>query len=188
METGMRTTILTALVLALGVGACNNKSDEQPATSTTTQPAKTTTPPPTAASSPPAVASSAPPVKPTAEFKLATVGNTMLYDVTSFTVSAGQPVHLVLHNNSTMKLLPHNWALVKPGTEAAVAAAGLKKGELGGYLDVQSSDVLAYSPLAAMRSTVEVTFTAPTEPGSYPYICTVPGHYLKMKGTLVVTQ
>lgn len=183
----MRITMFLAIVLALGVGACDDKKDEPPATSATTQPPKTATPPPAASASPPTVASSAPPSKPTAEFKLATVGNTMLYDVTTFTVSAGQPVHLILHNNSTMKLLPHNWALVKAGTEAAVAAAGLKKGEQAGYLDTESSDVLAYSPTAAMGATVEVTFTAPAQPGSYPYICTVPGHYLKMKGTLIVT-
>ena len=127
-------------------------------------------------------------VEPATGAKITSVGNTMLYDVTTFTVSAGQPVHLVFHNNSTMKLLPHNWVLVKPGTEAAVAAAGLKKGEAGGYLDTQDADVIAYSPLAAMGATVEVTFNAPSAPGTYPYICTVPGHYMKMKGTLVVTQ
>ena len=32
----------------------------------------------------------------------------------------------------------------------------------------------------------EVTFDAPP-PGQYPYICTDPGHYLVMKGTLTVT-
>ena len=47
--------------------------------------------------------------------------------------------------------------------------------------------MLAYTPLATDHGgTSEVTFTAPATPGGYPYICTVPGHYLKMKGTLVV--
>ncbi|MGH7283704.1 MAG: plastocyanin/azurin family copper-binding protein, partial [Polyangiaceae bacterium] len=31
------------------------------------------------------------------------------------------------------------------------------------------------------------TFTAPG-PGKYPYICTYPGHYMTMKGTLEVTE
>jgi len=32
----------------------------------------------------------------------------------------------------------------------------------------------------------ETTFTAPAA-GTYPYICTFPGHYLMMKGVLTVT-
>jgi len=185
----MRTFITATLALTLGLGACGQEKKEETATTQAAQTPSPTASSGTAATGAPAVKSAEPAApKPTAEFKLSSVGNTMLYDVTTFTVSVGRPVHLVFHNNSTMKLLPHNWALVKPGTEAAVAAAGLKKGEPGGYLDTQSPEVLAYSPLAAQGTTVEVTFTAPTQPGTYPYICTVPGHYLKMKGTLVVTQ
>ena len=32
----------------------------------------------------------------------------------------------------------------------------------------------------------EITFTAPAAPGSYPYICTFPGHWRIMRGVLVV--
>jgi azurin len=109
----------------------------------------------------------------------------MRFDKTELTVKQGAHVHLVFHSNSKSPLLPHNWALVRPGTEAAVALAGLNKGEASGFVD-PSPDVLAYTPLAAAQQTVEITFTAPPA-GTYPYICTVPGHYLMMKGTLTVT-
>ncbi len=120
------------------------------------------------------------------ELQIASVANTMAYDKTAMTVPTGTEVHLTLKNNATMSTLPHNWLLVKPGTEAAVAAAGLKMGEPAGYIDVRDKDIMANTPLAKPGETVEVTFTAP-EPGKYPYICTVPGHYLMMKGVLTVT-
>jgi azurin len=91
-----------------------------------------------------------------------------------------------MKNNATMSTLPHNWVLVKPGTEASVAAAGLKLGDQAGYLDVTNKNALVHTPMAKPGESSEVTFTAP-DPGTYPYICTVPGHYMMMKGVLTVT-
>ena len=118
------------------------------------------------------------------EIQIGSVGETMAFDKTALTVPAGAEVHLVLKNNGTSALLPHNWALVMPGTEAAVALEGLQKLDAG-YV-VPSASVLAYTPLAKHGETSEVTFKAPA-PGKYPYICTVPGHYVMMKGVLTVT-
>ncbi len=172
---------LCAVALACSKNSPGEETDQEPtATATPSTPAP---PPP-----PPKPVESAAEAKPTAELQLASVGNTMLYDKTTLTVAAGQPVHLTFHNNSTQKLLPHNWVLLaKPGIEATIAAAGLAKGADAGYLDVPNDDILAYTPMAEMGTTVEVKFTAPATPGTYPYICTVPGHYMKMKGKLIVT-
>ena len=85
----------------------------------------------------------------------------MAFDKTKLTVPAGAEVHLTMKNNATMATLPHNWVLVKPGTEAAVAAAGLKLGEPAGYFDVRDKDVLAHTPMAKPGETAEVTFTRP---------------------------
>ena len=121
------------------------------------------------------------------ELTIASVANTMAYDKTKLSVPAGAEVHLTLKNNATMATLPHNWVLVKPGTEASVAAAGLKLGEPAAYFDGRDKDALAHSPMAKPGESTDVTFTAPTEPGDYPYICTYPGHYMMMKGVLTVT-
>ena len=67
----------------------------------------------------------------------------------------------------------------------AARNAGLKLGEQAGYIDVRDKDMLVHTPMAKHGDTAEVTFTAP-EPGTYPYICTVPGHYMLMKGLLTV--
>jgi azurin len=121
------------------------------------------------------------------DVQIESVGNEMAFDKTALTVPAGAEVHLVLKNNATMSTLPHNWVLVKQGTEASVALAGLKRGDKAGYVDVVDRDMLAFTPLAKPGETTEVTFTAPDEAGKYPYICTMPGHYMMMKGVLTVT-
>lgn len=125
-------------------------------------------------------------VVPHVDLALQSVANTMTYDKTALTVPSGAEVHLVLKNNSNMATLPHNWVLVKPGTEASVAAGGLKYGEPAGYINMADKDMLEHTPLAKPGETTELTFTAPA-PGTYPYICTVPGHYMLMKGVLTVT-
>jgi azurin len=121
----------------------------------------------------------------THEQTIESIGETMQYNVTSFTVKAGQKVHLTLKNNGKTPAMVHNFVLVKPGTEEAVAQAGAAAGEASGYVKPGDPNVLASSPLARPQQTVDFTFTAPAA-GTYPYICTFPGHYQTMKGTLTV--
>jgi len=120
------------------------------------------------------------------ELQVASVGNEMRFDKVTLTVPTGAEVHLVFKNNSTMTTMQHNWALVRPGTEASVALHGLNMGERAGYVDVRDHDLMTFTPQAKAGESTEVTFTAP-EAGKYPYICTFPGHYMMMKGTLTVT-
>jgi azurin len=94
-------------------------------------------------------------------------------------------VHVTFKNSGTQDVMQHNWALVMPGKEASVAAAGLARAVTTGYV-VPGPDVLAYTPMSKPGETVDTTFTAPA-PGTYPYICTFPGHYILMKGVLTVT-
>lgn len=121
------------------------------------------------------------------ELKIASVGNTMAFDVTGLTVKTGEKVKLVLKNNGDTPAMTHNWVLVQPGSEASVATSGMEAGEAAGYLKAGDPNVIANTPMAPPGQTVEVTFTAPA-PGLYPYICTYPGHYTVMKGTLQVTE
>jgi azurin len=167
---------------ALTVGC--SKGDENKGTAATTAAPSAA---PAAPSAEPSATASAP-VKAVqhVEIQIASVANTMAFDKTALTFPAGAEVHLVFKSNSTMTTLPHNWVLVKPATEASVAAAGLKLGESAGYLDIRDKDILANTPMAKPGETSEVTFTAPAA-GSYPYICTVPGHYMLMKGVATVT-
>jgi azurin len=181
----MRTTILIACttLLVCVSAACNDKN-ESPAPA----PTATAAPPPkveATAVAPPPTASAAPAAQ-KVELQIASVGNLMAYDKTKLTVPTGAQVHLTLKNSGTQDVMQHNWVLIaKAGKEAAVALAGLEKAPDAGYV-VPGPDVLAFTPLAKPGATVETTFTAP-EPGTYPYICTFPGHYIMMKGVLTVT-
>lgn len=185
----MRTHVIALWVpLTLGLAALTagcGKSDDShksgPPAATPPPPAPTPSPAPTASAAPSA---SAKPAQ-TVEIQIASVANTMAYDKTKLSVPAGSSVHLTLKNNATMSTLPHNWVLVKPGTEASVALAGVKY-DKAGYIAIGNPDMLAHTDQAKPGETVDVTFPAP-DPGDYPYICTTPGHYVMMKGVLTVT-
>jgi putative heme-binding domain-containing protein len=51
-----------------------------------------------------------------------------------------------------------------------------------------SPDVLAASGLLQPQATQRLTFTPPTKPGVYPYVCTYPGHWRRMYGALYVVD
>ena len=121
------------------------------------------------------------------ELKIASVGNTMAFNTASMTVKTGTKVKVTFQNVATMAVLVHNWVLVKPGTEAKAASDGLDAGEKQNYVAPNDANVLASTKLAKGGETVEVTFTAPA-PGTYPFICTMPGHYIMMKGKFIVTE
>jgi uncharacterized cupredoxin-like copper-binding protein len=100
------------------------------------------------------------------------------YQQTSLTVPAEQETTITFNNPSAV---PHNWVLVEPGQEQAVAtAAAATNGDPTGIDGV----ITGGAPIAS--SSEPITIPA-LEAGEYPYICTVPGHYQAgMVGTLTV--
>jgi uncharacterized cupredoxin-like copper-binding protein len=93
--------------------------------------------------------------------------------------AANQPITVNFNNPSTAT--PHNWVLVQPGQEEAVAnAAAQKNGDPTGIAGV----IIGGKPITNSQEAISVPAQ---QAGTYPYICTVPGHYLAgMKGTLNV--
>lgn len=182
----MRSTTLRyrpwILSIGLALAACTEKPSGDKAGPTTSAPSATTeAPKPSAAASAVVVAAVA---QPTAELKIGSTGVTMVFDVSKFYVKPGQPVHVTFENKAP-GTLPHNWVLLaKPGTEASYAASVVDKVKDDFYAD--GPGVLAHVALTKPGTTSETTFTAPTEPGDYPYICSFPGHYMMMKGVLTV--
>jgi azurin len=109
----------------------------------------------------------------------------MAYDKTTLEAKAGSTVKLTLKNNATSPAMVHDFVLVKPGTENEIGAAGIAAGPAKDYVP-DSPNVLAHTKLLKPGESDTITFTAPSEPGDYPYICTYPGHYAVMKGILKV--
>jgi azurin len=78
----------------------------------------------------------------------------------------------------------HNVVIVKQGTEKDVATEGISLKDKN-YFNAENTNVIAGSAVAAPGATVTVEFTAPAA-GTYTYICTYPGHWMKMQGVLIV--
>ncbi len=120
------------------------------------------------------------------------VENVVKYDVTSITAAPGELIKVVLTNVGTLpkNVMGHDWVLLTAGSDPAAFAAAAAAEPDNGYIPAQlKGKVLASIPLLGPGETGEVTFSAPAEPGQYPFLCTFPGHYvIGMKGTLMVKR
>lgn len=119
-----------------------------------------------------------------------TANDTLKFSVTRIEVQPGQRVHIQLKNTGSMpkEVMGHNWILLKAGTNiSAYATAALSAKSEGYQPRALAGEVLASISLLGPRQVGEVTFEAPTTPGSYPYLCTFPGHFQAgMQGLLIV--
>ncbi|MXW65351.1 MAG: hypothetical protein F4Y00_01625 [Bacteroidetes bacterium SB0662_bin_6] len=126
-----------------------------------------------------------------AEVVLRPAGDTIAFDEasTSFTVQSGQTVNLTLENVATLDIMLHNVVILSSNEDDVanrVGMAAIAAGEASGFVP-EDEAILAATPLAQPGETVQVTFEAPSEPGTYRYICTYIGHHTLMQGTMIVT-
>lgn len=126
-----------------------------------------------------------------AEVVLRPAGDTIAFDETStsFTVQAGQTVNLTLENVATLEVMLHNVVILSSNEDDVanrVGMAAIAAGEANGFVPDDPA-ILASTSLAQPGETVQVTFEAPAEPGTYRYICTYIGHHTLMQGTMIVT-
>jgi len=121
--------------------------------------------------------------------KIGTVYERMNYDKETIAVQAGKPVLFVLENVDAM---PHNFVITRPGSMQAVGELAEKEAQNPAFAKQnfvpKSSDVLAASTLMQPQGSQRLTFTAPTQPGVYPYVCTYPGHWRRMFGAMYVVD
>ena len=120
-----------------------------------------------------------------AELVVPAVRNTMQYAVTRLEAPAGATVRLVMDNTATTSpAMIHNVVVVR--SEGDVRRVGQSAGALKPEMPVDEA-VLAFTPLAGPGERAAVVFTMPP-PGEYPYLCSYPGHFQYMQGTLVSTE
>lgn len=118
--------------------------------------------------------------------EIQTAGN-LTFATQQFKVKAGEAIELVLSNPD---VVPHNWALVKPGTlqqvgELANRLISNPHAAARQYIP-QSADVLVFTDVVPPGQRGTIYFHAPRTPGRYPYLCTFPGHWMVMNGEMVV--
>ena len=117
------------------------------------------------------------------EVEVTPQGNLMEYAVKSFEVKAGQEIKLVMNNTATMPAMKHNIVILKDNSK--IQEVGLAALSAENYLPEHPAILIA-TPMADAGQVSSVTFTAPTQPGEYTYICTFPGHYNLMQGKMIV--
>jgi hypothetical protein len=86
--------------------------------------------------------------------------------------------------------MSHNLVITKPGAREEVVKAGLNLAEKGPAMNfVPETDAVLWSiPVLAPGESRSITFTAPQKTGTYPYVCTYPGHGFVMYGDMYVTD
>lgn len=112
----------------------------------------------------------------------------MQFDKKEMTVKAGQEVTLTLKHTGEMPVetMGHNWVLLKQGTDIPSFAEGATAVGLDGdYIPADTDAVISHTKTIGGGEETSITFTAP-EAGTYEYICSFPGHWAVMKGTLIV--
>jgi putative heme-binding domain-containing protein len=121
--------------------------------------------------------------------RVGTVFDQMIYDKERLVVQAGKPVEFIFENTDIM---PHNFVIVAQGqlekigntAEAYATQPGAAQRQ---YVPpMPDGTVLLSSRLLQTREIQQLNFTAPKEPGIYPYVCTYPGHWRRMHGALYV--
>ena len=119
-----------------------------------------------------------------------TGGDDMKFNLTTIEAKPGETIRVVLKNVGTVPkiAMAHNFVLLTLTADVNEYAKAAMMAQATEYLPpAEKAKVLASTKLAGPGETVEVSFKAPAKAGSYPYLCTFPGHYAAgMKGTLVV--
>ena len=114
----------------------------------------------------------------------------MRYSVTRIAARPGETLRLVLTVTSKMPktVMAHNIVVLAKGVNAGRFNTAAMLARETEYIPIdRKADMLAYTGLAGGGERVEVTFTVPTQTGSYAFICTFPGHFNQgIKGELIV--
>ena len=118
----------------------------------------------------------------------------MRFTVEQFVVQVGQPVKVIFSNPDATD---HNLLIVQPdclgkvGMAANEMARDPKNANSDFIPSTQSASILQATPMIGPTRDKKVhvlRFQAPTEPGIYPYLCTFPGHWVVMRGEMIVVN
>jgi putative heme-binding domain-containing protein len=121
--------------------------------------------------------------------RIGTLFERMSYDKDVLALRAGKPVEFIFENSD---LMPHNFVITEPGAMAEIGLLSESTAQdpasaRRNYVP-PSSKILLSSRLLQPRELQKLSFTAPTKPGVYPYVCTYPGHWRRMYGALYVVE
>ena len=103
-------------------------------------------------------------------------------------VKAGAKVALTFRNLDPS--IPHNVVVVVPDRLSSIGEESMKLAASPQGVDKhyvpEDKGVIALSPVLQSGNSYVIYFRSPRKPGSYPYLCTFPGHWQVMQGKLIV--
>jgi azurin len=110
----------------------------------------------------------------------------MRYDATRIEVKASDKIKLELKNAGALpkEVMGHDFVLLKPGSEVTAFAAKAMGAKATDYIPADAPEMLAHTKLLGPGESDTIEITLPG-PGTYPYLCTFPGHVGLMNGQLV---
>ena len=119
-----------------------------------------------------------------------TGGDDMKFNLAQIEAKPGETLRVVVKNVGTIPKIAmgHNFVLLTLGSDAAAFSNAAVMASATEYIPQdQKAKVIASTKLTGPGETAEVTFKVPAKPGSYPFLCSFPGHFTAgMKGQLVV--
>jgi azurin len=110
----------------------------------------------------------------------------MLFDKTSLSAKAGKNIRLTLNHTGKIgkEFMGHNFVLLKKDVDVddfAMLALDFKENE---YIP-KNNDFIVHTRMLGGGESETINFTI-EEPSIYTYVCTFPGHYQIMQGTLTI--
>ncbi len=119
-----------------------------------------------------------------------TANDTMKYSLDTIDARPGEVLTVILTNNGTVpkEVMGHDWVLLAGGSDPVAFSAAASVAKDTDYVPAKlKGQILAMIGLLGPRKSDQVTFTVPSAPGSYPFLCSFPAHYQAgMHGNLVV--
>jgi azurin len=120
-----------------------------------------------------------------------TAGDDMKYSVSTIQAKPGESLRIRLKSTGSTAMpkivMAHNVVVLKIGTDQQAFATAAANARATDFIPpALKAQVVAASKLAGNGETVDLDFVVPKAPGNYPFICTFPGHFVTMKGTLTV--
>jgi len=117
--------------------------------------------------------------------------DTMKFSVTEIAAKPGEKLSVTLVNlGTTPKFsMGHNWLLLASAVDVQPFLVAAAEAMTADYVPTatQKDRILAATKLLGPKERDTVTFTAPTAPGRYEFVCSFPGHYqVGMRGVLIV--
>lgn len=121
---------------------------------------------------------------------LTITGNDLMqFNKETLTAKAGEKVKLTLTHVGKLdkQVMGHNVVILTQDANPEDFAAAAATARENDYIPADMTDkIIAHTQMIGGGQSTSVEFTAPTEPGTYEFLCSFPGHFQMMRGKFIV--